>query len=48
VDVAGLRGDLAGALASAGLGGAEISVVAVPELPRDPRTGKVRRFVPLS
>jgi phenylacetate-coenzyme A ligase PaaK-like adenylate-forming protein len=48
VDAAGLRAELSGALAGAGLRGAEISVAAVPELPRDPRTGKVRRFVPVS
>jgi phenylacetate-CoA ligase len=47
VDAATLRADLTGALAGAGLAGAEVSVAAVADLPRDARTGKLRRFVPL-
>jgi len=47
VDAGALRTDLTRALAGAGLGGAEVTVAAVPELPRDARTGKLRRFLPL-
>jgi phenylacetate-coenzyme A ligase PaaK-like adenylate-forming protein len=43
-----LRADLAGALARAGLPEAEVTVRTVDDLPRDPRTGKVRRVVPLA
>jgi phenylacetate-CoA ligase len=47
VDAGSLRADLTGALTAAGLGGAEVTVTAVPALPRDPCTGKLRRFLPL-
>ena len=47
-DRAALRAGLAGALAGAGLDSPEVSVEVVTELPRDPRSGKLRRFVPLS
>jgi hypothetical protein len=47
VDTGALRADLTGALTRAGLAGAEVSVAAVPQLPRDARTGKLRRFLPL-
>src|SRR4051812_27705691 len=42
-----LESQLAEALSAAGLPGARVRVTAVAELPRDPRTGKLRRFVPL-
>jgi phenylacetate-coenzyme A ligase PaaK-like adenylate-forming protein len=47
VDVEGLRGRLVAALAGAGLGDPEVSVRIVDHLERDPKTGKLRRFVPL-
>ncbi|NYJ03756.1 phenylacetate--CoA ligase family protein [Petropleomorpha daqingensis] len=47
VDADALRTDLTRALAEAGLRGAEVTVSAVPDLPRDARTGKLRRFVPM-
>ena len=43
-----LRARIADALARAGLPDLEVSVDPVAELPRDPRSGKLRRFVPLS
>ncbi|MGY1640991.1 phenylacetate--CoA ligase family protein [Geodermatophilus sp. SYSU D00703] len=39
---------LTGALARAGLPAAEVTVRTVEDLPRDARTGKLRRFVPLA
>jgi phenylacetate-CoA ligase len=47
-DRAALRAGLAAALARAGVDSPEVSVDVVTELPRDPRSGKLRRFVPLS
>ncbi|MGY1616259.1 hypothetical protein ACI797_05885 [Geodermatophilus sp. SYSU D00691] len=47
LDVAGLRTRLAEALAGAGLRGLVVDVAVVAELPRDARTGKLRRFVPV-
>ncbi|MGY1593286.1 phenylacetate--CoA ligase family protein [Geodermatophilus sp. SYSU D00708] len=44
---AALRADLTAALTRAGLPDAEVTVCTVADLPRDPRTGKVRRVVPL-
>ncbi|MGZ6164458.1 MAG: phenylacetate--CoA ligase family protein [Myxococcaceae bacterium] len=46
VDSPALATELRGALDLAGLSGAEATVTAVPGLPRDRRTGKVRRFLP--
>jgi hypothetical protein len=43
-----LRADLASALTAAGLATPEVTVDLVPDLPRDVRTGKLRRFVPLA
>jgi phenylacetate-coenzyme A ligase PaaK-like adenylate-forming protein len=47
-DVAALRARLAAALAAAGLPDPEVAVDVVSELPRDPDSGKLRRFVPLT
>jgi phenylacetate-coenzyme A ligase PaaK-like adenylate-forming protein len=47
VDPAELGRDLSDAVARAGLPSLEVTVQEVTELPRDPRTGKLRRFVPL-
>ena len=47
VDRDGVAGRLARALAAAGLVDPQVSVDVIPALPRDPRTGKLRRFVPL-
>jgi phenylacetate-coenzyme A ligase PaaK-like adenylate-forming protein len=47
VDASSLTDELRGALARAGLPEAAVTVQPVAELPRDPRTGKLRRFVPL-
>ena len=46
-DPAALRAGLAAALAGAGVDFPEVSVEVVTELPRDPRSGKLRRFVPV-
>ena len=48
LDCAGLAAELAQALTAAGLEGAEATVEPVESIPRDPATGKARRFVPLS
>ena len=48
VDLARLQGDLRTALAGAGLVDVVVSVHFVSSLNRDPATGKLRRFVPLS
>jgi phenylacetate-CoA ligase len=48
VDTAALAAELTAALAEAGLANASVQVRAVPALPRDCRTGKLRRFVPLA
>src|SRR4051812_630380 len=42
-----VAGQLTAALTAAGLPGIAVSVQTVPYLPRDERTGKLRRFVPL-
>jgi phenylacetate-CoA ligase len=42
-----VAGQLTAALTAAGLPGIAVSVQTVPSLPRDERTGKLRRFVPL-
>jgi phenylacetate-CoA ligase len=47
VDTDVLAARLVAALAAAGLPEARVTVTPVPVLPRDPRTGKLRRFVPL-
>jgi phenylacetate-coenzyme A ligase PaaK-like adenylate-forming protein len=47
VDTGRLEAQLGEALAAAGLPGARVTVTPVAALPRDPRTGKLRRFVPL-
>jgi phenylacetate-coenzyme A ligase PaaK-like adenylate-forming protein len=47
-DCAALRAGLTDALAGAGVDAPAVSVEVVTELPRDPRSGKLRRFVPLS
>jgi phenylacetate-coenzyme A ligase PaaK-like adenylate-forming protein len=46
-DTVGLRDRLAGALAAAGVPEPEVTVRIVERLDRDPRTGKIRKFVPL-
>lgn len=46
LDVDEVRRSLATALAHAGASNALVHVAAVDEIPRDPRTGKVRRFAP--
>jgi len=46
-DAPALRARLSGALAAAGLAHPEVSVEQASELPLDPRSGKLRRFVPL-
>lgn len=46
-DAQQLRAHLAAALAGAGLPDPEVTVDVVADLPRDARTGKARRFVPL-
>jgi phenylacetate-coenzyme A ligase PaaK-like adenylate-forming protein len=48
VDAPGLRSRLAGVIREAGAGNAEVTVGVVSDLPRDPATGKVRRFLPLA
>jgi phenylacetate-coenzyme A ligase PaaK-like adenylate-forming protein len=47
-DGAALQAGLAAALAGTGLDSPEVSVDVVAELPRDPDSGKLRRFVPLT
>ena len=47
VDTDALAAQLGDALSAAGLAGARVTVTPVTSLPRDPRTGKLRRFVPL-
>jgi phenylacetate-coenzyme A ligase PaaK-like adenylate-forming protein len=47
LDLQSLRGELASALAGAGLAHSEVSVRSAPNLERDAATGKLRRFVPL-
>jgi len=47
-DLALLREQLRQALARAGLADPEVTVDAVPALPRHPETGKLRRVIPLS
>jgi phenylacetate-CoA ligase len=47
-DVGGLRARLAAGLAAAGLPDPDVTVDIVNELPRDPDSGKLRRFVPLT
>ena len=47
-DRVALRAGLAAALAGAGRDSPEVSVQVVAELPRDPDSGKLRRFVPLT
>lgn len=47
LDLARLRTDLIAALARAGLDRPAVAVRAVPDLPRHPATGKLRRFLPL-
>lgn len=47
LDRAAVATRLTTSLAQAGLANAHVSVEAVPQLGRDPRTGKLRRFVPL-
>ena len=42
-----LRADLVQALSGAGLAAPDVTVAIVEDLPRDPRTGTLRRFVPL-
>ena len=46
-DRAALRAELTAALADAGVVAPAVSVEVVTELPRDPRSGKLRRCVPL-
>ncbi len=46
LDVESLRGQLGVALTRAGLANPDITVRRTPNLARDPRTGKLRRFVP--
>jgi phenylacetate-CoA ligase len=46
-DCATLAEDVARAMARAGIEAPEVTVRRVAELPRDPRSGKLRRFVPL-
>ena len=48
LDEAELSEQLAGALEGAGLSGARVSMRSVNQLERQPQTGKVRRFVPLT
>ena len=48
VDLDSLGDELRAALGAAGLVDAHVAVRQVPELVRDSRTGKLRRFVPLS
>ena len=47
LDESRLRTDLAAALARAGLRRPVVTVRTVPDLPRHPQTGKLRRFLPL-
>ena len=47
-DRVALRAGLAAALAGAGRDSPEVSVQVVADLPRDPDSGKLRRFVPLT
>lgn len=46
-DAQRLRAELATALRNGGLAAPEVIVDVVTDLPRDARTGKLRRFVPL-
>lgn len=46
-DLGALRGRLRSALTRAGLQDPEVSIRAVPALPRNPETGKLRRFIPV-
>ena len=46
-DLGALRGRLRSALARAGLPDPDVRIDAVPLLPRDPETGKLRRFIPV-
>ena len=47
-DCATLAEDVADAMARAGIEAPEVTVRRVTDLPLDPRSGKLRRFVPLS
>jgi hypothetical protein len=47
VDVEQLQVNLVRALVEAGLRDPEVTVAVVDRLPRDERTGKIRKFVPL-
>jgi phenylacetate-coenzyme A ligase PaaK-like adenylate-forming protein len=42
-----IRGRLRSALTRAGLQDPDVSIHAVPALPRNPETGKLRRFIPV-
>jgi phenylacetate-CoA ligase len=46
-DLDALCGRLRSALTRAGLSDPDVSIRAVPALPRDPETGKLRRFIPV-
>jgi len=46
-DLGALRGRLRSALTRAGLQDPEVSIRAVPALPRNPETRKLRRFIPV-
>ena len=46
-DLGALRVRLRSALTLAGLSDPDVSIRAVPALPRDPETGKLRRFIPV-
>jgi len=46
-DLGALRVRLRSALTLAGLSDPDVSIRAVPALPRNPETGKLRRFIPV-